>query len=80
MEWGLGPDLGAGVQELTGPDAIPTVTLAAVAGDLPQILISGAAGTQERASALDRRGTRPRPGHTPTHGGMVQPQDPTLLC
>lgn len=26
--------LGAGVQELTGPDAIPTVTLAAAAGDL----------------------------------------------
>lgn len=83
MGWGLGPDLGAGVQELTGPDAIPTVTIAAAAGDLSQILISGAAGTLERASALDRRGTPPKPSQPPTHGGMyslrIQPCCADLL-
>ena len=42
MPWG--PDLGAGVQEHTGPDAVPTVTFAAAAGDLSQIPVSGAAG------------------------------------
>ena len=66
MTWG--PDLGAGVQEHTSPDAVPTVTLAAAAGDLSQILISGAAGTQEWASALDGRSTPPwawsEEGHT----------------
>lgn len=53
MGWGWGPDLGTGVQELTGADAVPTVTLAAAAGDLSQILISRAAETPEWASALE---------------------------
>lgn len=81
MGWGWGPDLGAGVQELTGADAVPTVTLAAAAGDLSQILISRAAETPERASALDRRSTPPRQdlGGAP-HRGMAQPQSQTLLC
>lgn len=55
------PDLRAGVQELAGPDAIPTVTLAAAAGDLSPVLISGAAGSQQLASTLCKRVT-PSPG------------------
>lgn len=51
-------DLGAGVQKITGLDAISTVTLATAAGDLSQSLISEAAGRQELACALDDRVTR----------------------
>ena len=45
-----GPDLGAGVQEHTGPDAIPTVTFAAAAGDLVTDPSQRGCGTEARSS------------------------------
>lgn len=76
---GLGPDLGARVQELTGPDAIPTVTLTAAAGDLSQILISVAAGTQEQASSLDRRSTPPGLRGAPLQGNGTAPVSTSVV-
>lgn len=81
MRWAWGPNLGARVQEITGPDAISTVTLAAATGDLSQILVSGAAGTQEGTSTLERRST-PKPclgGPTLWGNGTAPVSNPVVL-
>lgn len=81
MRLAWGPNLGARVQEITGPDAIPTVTLAAAAGDLFQILVGGAAGTQEGTSPLDG-GSTPKAclgGPTLWGSGTAPVSNPVVL-
>lgn len=63
-----GPDLGAGVQEHTGPDAVPTITFAAAAGDLSQIPVRGE-GLPDGGAPL----RRPVPRSAAPGGGRPSP-------